>query len=102
MHAMPSQERLTKALGEHFLLRTSSEQMVTVEVLSVVEGIAMTPLHTCYHAYFALPTGCWLPQDIYRLFPPGEEGWELLLTPSLPSPDGRHVLQAVFHMEQPE
>lgn len=101
MHPIPSYALLKGAVGQPFHVWLSPEQVLPIELLGVEEGIAMTPRHQCYHAHFALPPQFSLPQDVYRLAREGETGWELLLTPSMPIPDGRHVVQAVFHTDQP-
>ncbi|MDW3710571.1 hypothetical protein PSGK_14655 [Pseudomonas solani] len=101
MHPMPSFALLTEIVGQPFHLWLSPEQVLPIELLAVEEGTAMTPRHQCYLAHFALPSQCSLPQDVYRLGLPGEPGWELLLTPAMPAPDGRPVLQAVFHTDRP-
>lgn len=47
----------------------------------------------------ALPKGVELPSNVYRLFGPDGQHWVLLMTPVLPEPDGRHVLEAVIHRQ---
>lgn len=101
MYPMPSHALLAEAVGQSFHLWLSPDRVLPIELLGVEEGIAMTPRHHCFHAHFALPAPCSLPQDVYRLGRPGEEGWALLLTPGMPAEDGRHVVQAVFHTDRP-
>lgn len=102
MTAMPSQDQLIQAQGAHFTLWVDAEHVLDVELLEVLPGAPMSSRHECFSAFFGLPPGIALPQNSYRLAPSGEEeGWLLLLTPSPPEADGRHVLQAVFHMEKP-
>lgn len=100
MYPMPTQEALQRATGTTFQLWIAPDQALDVELLEVLDGIAMTPRHQCFSAHFALPAGCTLPQALFRLAPPGEEGWLLLMTPGLPCSDGRWVLQASFHMDK--
>nr|WP_165670124.1 hypothetical protein [Pseudomonas otitidis] len=101
MDSMPSFALLSAAVGQLFHLWLSPEQVLAIELIGVEEGIAMTPRHCCYHAHFALPSPYSLPQEVYRVGRPGEDGWALLLTPGMPTSDGRHVLQAVFHTDRP-
>lgn len=99
--SMPTQDQLTRAQGSHFTLWVGDGQALNVELLEVVPGVAMSSRHECFSVCFGLPLGIALPQDSYRVGPPDEEGWLLLMTPCRPESDGRHLLQAVFHMEKP-
>lgn len=101
MPSMPSYSLLLETVGQPFNLWLSSDQVLPIELLGVEEGIAMTPRHRCCHAHFALPAPCSLPQAVYRLSRTQGECWELQLTPGIPCSDGRHVLQAVFHIDRP-
>ncbi|MEE1889301.1 DUF6916 family protein [Pseudomonas carassii] len=101
MHAMPSFADLQQATGSHFQLWISDEQALAAQLLVVTEGPAMSPRHQRYAAEFALPAGTVLPQALFRLSPPGEQGWLLLMTPVGPDSDGRPVLEAIFHVERP-
>ncbi|MFV3307727.1 DUF6916 family protein [Pseudomonas sp. NY15181] len=101
MLPMPTQQALEQAKGMTFDLWVTPEQRFDVELLTVTEGIAMTPRHQCFCADFALPEGTWLPQALFRLALPGEDGWLVLMAPGLPDEQGRNVLQAVFHMDKP-
>lgn len=101
MITMPSQEQLVQAQGSHFTLWIDAGQALDVELLGVLPGVPMSSRHECFSAHFGLPLGIALPQGSYRLASSDEEGWLLLMTPCRPEADGRHVLQAVFHMEKP-
>lgn len=101
MHAMPTFDALQQATGSHFQLWVSDEQALEAQLLAVTEGQAMSPRHQRYAAEFALPAGTELPQAVFRLSPPGEQGWLLLMTPVSPDDDGRSVLEAIFHVDRP-
>lgn len=101
MIAMPTQDQLNQAKGSCFTLSVGTEQALDVELLEVAPGVPMSSRHECFSVCFGLPQGVALPQGTYRVAPPDEEGWLLLMTPCRPEGDGRHVLQAVFHMEKP-
>lgn len=97
MYAMPTQQGLQQARGSHFQLWIAQDQALDVELIDVLIGRPMSPEHENFSASFALPAQWDLPQELYRLSAPGEEGWLLLMTPVQPAPDGRAVLQAVVH-----
>ncbi|MFB4391373.1 DUF6916 family protein [Pseudomonas sp. LS_1] len=101
MYVMPTQQALQDAMGSLFQLWIGEDQALDAQLLAVTDGVAMSPRYQCFSADFALPHGVVLPQAVFRLSPPGEEGWLLLMTPTLPDTDGRPVLQAVFHMDRP-
>lgn len=101
MYAMPTFVDLQHATGNHFQLWISDDQALEAQLLAVTEGQAMSPRHQRYAAEFALPAGTVLPQAVFRLSPPGEEGWLLMMTPVGPDSDGRPVLEAIFHVDRP-
>ncbi|GBL57288.1 hypothetical protein SAMN05216577_11590 [Pseudomonas citronellolis] len=101
MYPMPTREALQQATGKTFQLWIDAAQTIDVELLEVIDGIAMSPGYQCFSAHFALPSGLRAEQAVFRVSPPGDEGWLLLMSPSLPDEHGRQVLQAVFHMENP-
>ncbi|MEW9680101.1 hypothetical protein [Pseudomonas sp. TE50-2] len=101
MHAMPTFDELQQATGSHFQLWVSDDQALEAQLLAVTEGQAMSPRHQRFAAEFALPSGTALPQAVFRLSPPGKEGWLLMMTPVGPDTEGRPVLEAVFHVERP-
>jgi len=96
MYPMPTQQGLQHAQGSSFQLWISPEQALDVELIEVLVGNPMSAEYESFSADFALPEQWDLPQALYRLSPPGEEGWLLLLTPVQPAADRRAVLQAVF------
>lgn len=99
--AVPSFERLQRALGHTFHLSGPWQGELPAELLSVCEGVAIDAQHRCFHAVFALPRGLWLPQVSCTLRS-GEDAWpSLLLTPGRPGADGRQHLQTVFHCSVP-
>ncbi|MFV3330876.1 DUF6916 family protein [Pseudomonas sp. NY15437] len=97
MYSMPTQQDLQQAQGTLFQLWVAPDQALDVELIEVLVGNPMSAEYESFSAAFALPVQWDLPQAVYRLSPPGEEGWLLLLTPVQPAADRRAVLQAVFH-----
>lgn len=101
MYPMPTQEMLMQSSGQRFQLWIAPDHALDIELIEVAEGIPMTPQYQCFSAQFALPLGHDLPQAVFRVSRPGEDGWLLLMTPGLPCRDGRKVLHACFHTEKP-
>lgn len=97
MYAMPNRAQLAGADPEGFVLQIAPEQGIRVSLIDVVDGVAMDRRHDCFSLLIALPQGVQLASDVYRLFSPSGEQWVLLMTPVMPEPDGRHVLEAVIH-----
>jgi hypothetical protein len=101
MYPMPTQEMLMQSSGQRFQLWIAPDRALDIELIEVAEGIPMTPQYQCFSAQFALPLGHDLPQAVFRVSRPDEDGWLLLMTPGLPCRDGRKVLHACFHTEKP-
>lgn len=101
MYVMPTLQALQDATGRSFQLWIGADQAIEAQLLAVTQSPASSPRHECFSADFALPPGVELPQAVFRVSLPGEEGWLLMLTPILPDVDGRRVLEAVFHLERP-
>lgn len=99
LHAMPRRVELAEADPEDFVLQIAPEQGIRVSLLEVRDGVPMDGRYECYSLMVALPKGVQLPSNVYRLFGPSGEHWELLMTPVMPEPDGRHVLEAVIHRQ---
>lgn len=97
MYPMPTQQGLQQAQDSRFQLWIAPDQALDVELIEVLSGNPMSNEYESFSAAFALPEQWDLPQALYRLSPPDEEGWLLLLTPVQPAADRRAVLQAVFH-----
>lgn len=98
MLAVPTHEVLTAALGQLFVLETANGHRMEIRLAAAPAGVAMDATYSSYCAVFELPTGIWLPQDIYRITAPDGLSWELLATPTQPSADGRANLTAVMHI----
>lgn len=96
---IPSRADLADADPAGFVLQIAPEQGIRVTLVDVLEGVAMNDRFECYSLMIALPAGVALGQEVYRLFGPDGRHWELLMTPLLPDPDGRHILEAVIHRE---
>lgn len=102
IYAVPRLDELREAGTQGFVLQVSPDQGLTVEVLELSERIAMSPDYECYSLLLVLPLGVTLPQALFNLFGPGRnQPWQLMMTPLLPEPDGRHVLEAVVHYKRP-
>jgi hypothetical protein len=97
--AIPSRAELAKADPQGFILQIAPEQGIRVSLVGVREGVAMNERYDCYALMIALPIGAALPQAVYRLHGPDGQHWDLLMTPLLPDPDGRHILEALIHRE---
>lgn len=99
--AIPSLQELRDADTEGFVLQVGPDQGIKVSLIAVSEGVAMNQDYECYSLAVALPLGVNLPQAVFNLFGPGrEQPWSLLMTPVIPEPDGRHVLEAVIHRQR--
>ncbi|WP_336331678.1 DUF6916 family protein [Pseudomonas putida] len=98
-NAIPSRADLADADPAGFVLQVAPEQGIRVTLVDVREGVAMNDRFECYSLMIALPRGVAMVQEVYRLFGPDGRHWDLLMTPLLPDPDGRHILEAVVHRE---
>lgn len=98
LYPVPSLAELKAAGTQGFVLQVSPDQGLTVDVLGLSERVAMSRDYECYSLLLVLPLGVSLPQAVFNLFGPGrDQPWQLMMTPLLPEPDGRHVLEAVVH-----
>jgi len=101
-NAIPSLQELRDADPDGFVLQVGADQGLKVSLLDVREGVAMNRRYECYSLALALPLGVQLPQAVFNLYGPGrEQPWALMMSPVLPEPDGRHVLEAVIHRDRP-
>ena len=97
-NALPTLQELREADPEGFVLQVTPDQGLSVSLLSAREGVAMNARYECYSLALALPLGVQLPQAVLNLYGPGRtQPWVLMLSPVMPEPDGRHVLEAVIH-----
>lgn len=98
IYPIPSLKEIQEAGTQGFVLQVGPDQGLKVDVLAVIESVAMSRDYECYRLRLVLPQGVALPQAVFNLFGPGrDQPWQLLMTPLLPEPDGRHVLEAVVH-----
>jgi hypothetical protein len=100
MQAVPSHDALIASINQLFALETADGQRVHARLVEAPAGIAMDASYVCYLATFELPAGIWLPQDTYRITAPDGSSWDLLVTPTRPSPNGQANLTAVMHYQR--
>jgi hypothetical protein len=101
-NAIPTLQELRDADPEGFVLQIAADQGLKVSLLEVREGVAMNRNYQCYSLVLALPLGVKLPQAVFNLYGPGrEQPWMLMMSPVMPEPDGRHVLEAIIHCDRP-
>lgn len=99
--SIPSRQELLDADPEGFVLQIAHDHGLQVSLLGVTDGIAMNQNYECYSLALALPHGVVLPQATFNLYGPGRaQPWSLLMSPVMPEPDGRHVLEAVIHRDR--
>ncbi len=101
IYAVPSLAEMEGAGTHGFVLQISPDHGLPVDVLELSERVAMSRDYECYSLLLVLPLGAILPQAVFNLFGPGRDRpWQLMMTPLLPEPDGRHVLEAVVHYKR--
>lgn len=96
---MPTFAELQDADAGAFALSLDPQTRVPIERVRLDQGVAMSARHECFSVCFALPAGLSLDQAVYRVFGPAQQEWVMMMTPVMPEPDGRYVLQAVVHRE---
>ena len=97
MRTIPTHDELRDAIGQRFTLASADGHTVEAVLAHAPAGIPMDDSFVCYSATFELPTGVFLPQDVYRIASPGGGAWDLLATPTRPTGDGRSTLTVVVH-----
>lgn len=101
VYTVPSLAEIKAAGTQGFVLQINPDHGLPVEVLELSERVAMSRDYECYSLLLVLPLGAVLPQAVFNLFGPGrDQPWQLMMTPLLPEPDGRHVLEAVVHYKR--
>lgn len=97
MQSLPTHAELIAAIGQRFSFIDAAGRSVDAQLTSAPAGIPMDHTFVCYSATFELPAGVHLPQDIYRIALPDGRAWDLLATPTRPTPDARATLTVVVH-----
>ncbi|WP_156684165.1 hypothetical protein [Pseudomonas sp. Leaf127] len=101
VYSVPRFAELKEAGTQGFVLQVAPGQGVRVGVLELREGVPMSRDYECYSLLLVLPLGVIPVQGVFNLFGPGrDQPWQLMMTPLMPEPDGRQVLEAVVQYKR--
>ncbi|MFM0503790.1 DUF6916 family protein [Paraburkholderia caffeinilytica] len=101
MSAIPSHAELTNAVGRTFTLASAQIGAVEARLTAAPTETPMDEGFLCYSAFFELPAGIRLPQDMYRVSAPDGAAWDLLATPTRPAANGAGTMCIVIHCAKP-
>ncbi|HVW49860.1 MAG TPA: hypothetical protein VHC91_05570 [Trinickia sp.] len=102
LQSIPTLEELLEAIGQRFTFGLADGRTVQAVLAHASAGTPMNDSFVCYAATFELPSGVFLPQNVYRIGSPAGRAWDLLATPTRPTADGRSTLTVVIHTRADE